>query len=165
MENNIVRLPLPRRPRSIHQRRILPIHRGSRPIRIGPVVVRIQHLDLVKTHQKHAAIPAILTLADGGRGRCKLHMQLTIPKSLFRVDVSRLRHRLEIPVAHFPFRGTSVFLRPCREILPIKQDDRIRRRPPNDILRAGRSRVDNRSARAGSCHEPSTSSAVPRPLA
>src|SRR6266702_2047694 len=63
VKNNVVSLPLRRRTRSIHQWRILPVDRRGLPIRISFVLVRVEHLNFVESHQEYAAVAALLDLS------------------------------------------------------------------------------------------------------
>src|ERR1043165_9471247 len=45
-EDDIIRLPCPRRPRGIYQRRHLAIERASGAVGVGAVVIAVEHLEL-----------------------------------------------------------------------------------------------------------------------
>src|SRR5690242_2642589 len=47
MEDHVVRLPLAWRPTRVHQWRVLPVDRRRDSVRVGRVVVRVEHLNFI----------------------------------------------------------------------------------------------------------------------
>jgi len=105
MKDDVVRLPFARRTARVHERRVLAENRGRLTIGIRDVVVRVEHLDLIPSHQKYAAVAALLTLADGGERCHPLHVQLRVAKAVARRDAAGVRHHLDIAVLHLPRGG------------------------------------------------------------
>ena len=138
-ENNIVRLPFARLPRSIYQRGILAVDGGSLAIGICRVLVRIEYLDFVAAHEKNTAVPPVLAGAADYSGRCPFDVKLHISKFLFRVYAAHVVHDFGIAVLDLPFgRGLLTFQvgDPLGKILAVEQHDRVRRR--HGVLRAWR---------------------------
>ena len=143
VKDDVVTLPLPRRPRSIHQWRILPVDGSGLPIRIGSVLIGIQYLNFVQTHQEDAAVAAPW-LSRGRRRFGKLDVQLAIAERLLRKDITGLRDNLCVAIFHFPFRRAAILMNPLGKIFAIEQNDRIGRRAARRVLRAGRAWVHHR---------------------
>src|SRR5258708_39586988 len=66
MKNDVVSLPLARRPRSVHQRGILPINRRGLPVGIRLALIGIEDLRLVESLQEDAAVAAVLVFSFRG---------------------------------------------------------------------------------------------------
>jgi hypothetical protein len=141
VKHNRVRLPLSRRTRRIHQRRILPIHRCRRSIRIRLALIRIQYLHLIQIHQEHPAVSAVLILAFRRRWFHEFQVQLAIAKSLLRLNVPGLLHDFKVSISNFPFCRSFILGLPLRQILPIKQYNRIGRWSARRVLRARCARI------------------------
>src|ERR1051325_8866453 len=97
-EDDIIRLPFPRRPRGIYQRRHLAIERASGAVGVGAVVVAVEHLELVKAEQEHAGVAATLAVATGRIRRRELDVKLAIAELLLRENVACLRHAFDVTV-------------------------------------------------------------------
>src|SRR6266568_2145048 len=67
MKNDVVSLPLARRARSVHQRRILAIDRRGLPVGIRLALIGIEDLRFVESLQENAAVAAVLVFAFRGR--------------------------------------------------------------------------------------------------
>src|SRR3954463_5812099 len=112
VEDDVVGLPLSRRTRRIHQRRILSVHRARLPIGISLVLVGIEHLDFVSAHQKHAAVAALLAFSVGRSWLGELYVQLTIPEGIARGDIARLRYYFDVPALNLPCGRLAIFVHP-----------------------------------------------------
>ena len=136
-KSDVVTLPFARLAHRIHQRRPLPVHRPRLPIRISLAPERVQHLNLKKTHQEYAAVPAILTDSADIRRLGPFDVQLNIAELFLRRDIAAPRHHLEVPVSDLPCRriGAHRVCRcaqprasPLRQIFAVEQDHGVRRR-------------------------------------
>src|SRR5438034_10141120 len=63
MEDDVIRLPLARRPGGVDERRVLAVDRTGLPVGIGVVLIGIEDLELVPPHQKDPAVATLLTFA------------------------------------------------------------------------------------------------------
>src|ERR1039457_7040412 len=98
MKDDVVSLPLRRWARSVHLRRILPVHSGRLAVSVSLVLVRVEHLNLVEAQQKNAAVASLLALSLA-RGRLrKLHVQLAISERIARGDVAGLGHDFHVAI-------------------------------------------------------------------
>src|SRR6266699_5157487 len=144
VKNDIVSLPLARRARSVHQRRVLAVDRRGLAVRVSLALVGVQDLRLVEPLQENAAVAAVLAFAFGRRRFRELDVQLAVAEGFARIDVTRLGHNFGITVFDLPFRGGAVLVRPFGKILAIEKNCGIRRRTTGRILRAWRSGIDRR---------------------
>src|SRR5678815_244686 len=80
VEHDVVGLPDSGPPARVDQRRVLPIDRPGLAVGIGHAPVGVQDLHFVETHEKHAAVAAVLVLAHGGQRRGPLDVELHIAK-------------------------------------------------------------------------------------
>ena len=133
-----------RRTRSVDERRILAVDGGGLAVGVGFVLVGIEHLNFVESHQKNAAVAAILAFALWRNGFGKLHVQLAIAEGRFCVDVAGFGHHFEIAVFHFPLGGGAVFIEPLREIFSVEEHDGVGGRFAGRVLSAGGSGSDDR---------------------
>src|SRR5262245_14042084 len=69
-ENNVITLPFAWRARGVYQRRMLFVDGSGLAVKVGFVVVRIEHLHFVMSHQEDAAVASPLTFAFDFRRRC-----------------------------------------------------------------------------------------------
>jgi hypothetical protein len=77
---DVVTLPFTWRTAYIEKRGILSVNRSSLPIGIGRVLVRIENLDFISTHQVDSTVTSTLTFTNHGQ-RCRpFDVQLDIPK-------------------------------------------------------------------------------------
>src|SRR5689334_25070480 len=76
MKYDVVGLPLTWWPARIHKWGCLSVHGCRLAVGVGVVVIRVQYLDLVVTHQEHATVAALLTFALGRGGRRPFDVQL-----------------------------------------------------------------------------------------
>ena len=104
-ESDVVGLPLAGLARGIHQRRPLSVDRSSLPIRVGGIVVGVQHLNLIVAHQENAAISTPLAGAVHLCRRGPLDVQLHVAELLLGIDVTGIVNHLRIAVFHLPGRG------------------------------------------------------------
>src|SRR5215472_15187994 len=148
VKNDIVGLPLARGTSRIDQRRILAVDGRGLAIRVGLVVIRIEHLNFVIAHQKDAAIAALLALASWRNRLGKLDVKLTIAEGFFRVDVAGLGNDLEIAVFDFPLRRTFILRGPLIEIPAIEEHDGVRWSLARRFLSACGAGSDDRGHRA-----------------
>src|SRR3954469_20561415 len=102
VKDDVVGLPLSRRTRRIHQRRVLYVHRARLPIGISFVLVGIEHLDFVGAHQKHPAVAALLAFSVGRSWLGELNVQLAIAEGITRRYIARLRYYLDVPALNLP---------------------------------------------------------------
>ncbi len=125
MKNDVIALPLPRRPGGVHLRRELRVHRRGLAVGVGFALVRIQHLDFVEAHQEHAAVAAFLSLAHRRRGLGELNVQLAIAKRLARLDDPAVRHHFHVAIRYFPLRRLAIRARPLGKVLAREQHNGI----------------------------------------
>ena len=119
LEQDVVGLPLARLATRVHHRRTLLVDRTALSIEVRLVLIGIEDLHLVASHQINAAIAASLSLANDLRRHRELQMQLAITERLLGRYTTATHHGvtiLHLPVAAFE----------SREISPIKQHDGIR---------------------------------------
>ena len=112
MEDDVVGLPLSRRTRRIHQRRILSVHRARLPIGISLVLVGIEHLDFVSAHQKHAAVAALLAFSVGRSWLEELYVQLAIAEGIARGDIAALGDHFHVAAVDLPCGRFAIFVDP-----------------------------------------------------
>src|SRR6266542_4009541 len=129
MKNDVTRLPLSGRAAGIDERRILAEHGTCLTVGVCHIVVRIENLHLVRSHQKYPAVSTFLTFTTSGKRGPPLDMELSITEPAFRFYVSRLRNNLHVAVAHFPLRRSGVDARraPLVEILSVEKNNRVGR--------------------------------------
>ena len=65
VEEDVVGLPFAGRPAGVRQRRMLAVNPRRGAIGIGLVLVAIQDLNLILTHQENPAVAPTLTVAAG----------------------------------------------------------------------------------------------------
>src|SRR5579871_5342861 len=99
---DVVALPLARLAAGVDERRILPVDRGRGAVRIGEVIVTVQHLDLIASHQEHAAVTPSLALALDDRWGGPLQVDLAVPELLAGLDISRAGNHLHVAVLDLP---------------------------------------------------------------
>src|SRR3981189_1065726 len=88
MENDVVGLPLLRRPARVYQRCVLAIERSAGPIWVGGVMKGIQNLHFIPALQIHAAVSARLALGVRHRGSGKLYMNLCAAEFPLRINIT-----------------------------------------------------------------------------
>src|SRR5277367_2599810 len=111
--NDVVSLPLARRARGVDQRRILAINSGGASVRVGPVIVGIEHLDFVTSHaEKDAAVSTALSIAVRRGWGGPFDMKLAVPEVLQGADVPAASHAFHVTVAHDPLGGRAVHRHP-----------------------------------------------------
>src|SRR3954470_21004842 len=71
VKDDVVGLPLAGRPARVHEWRILAVDRRGVAVGGGDVVIRVEHLHLVSSHQEYAAVAALLAVAFGWRRRAE----------------------------------------------------------------------------------------------
>ena len=147
MKNDVVSLPLARRARRVHQRRVLAIDSRCLSIGVGLALVGVQDLRLIKPLQEDAAVAAILVLSFRRRRLGKLDVQLAIAEWFARVDLARLWHHFKVAVLDFPFGRAAFFVGPLGKVFAIEKHHGVRWRASRRILRARRGRIDLRRRR------------------
>src|SRR5437867_12215705 len=90
MKNDVVSLPLARRTRSVHQRRILAIDRRGLPVGIRLALIGVEDCRLVESVEEDAAVAPVLVVAFRGSRLGTFHVDLAIAKSSARMDLSGL---------------------------------------------------------------------------
>src|SRR5258707_13523066 len=124
-EDDIMRLPLARRPRRIDGRRILPVDGPGLAVRVCVVLVGIEHLQLVDPHEKDAAVAALLAFTLR-RSRCApLDVQLHVAEAARRDEHAGVRFDLDVTVVDDPLRRGAVLRAPLREVGAVEEDDRV----------------------------------------
>ena len=83
VENDVVGLPFAGLAAGVHQRGLVPIEGATLAVGVGRVVVVVQDLDLITSHQIDSAVPATLSVAVYGRRRGELNMKLAVAELLF----------------------------------------------------------------------------------
>src|SRR4051812_28276521 len=78
MKDDVVGLPLAGRPARVHERRVLPVDRRGVAVSVRDIVIRVEYLNLVSAHQKHAAVAALLPIALWRRRRAPLDVKLYV---------------------------------------------------------------------------------------
>src|SRR5438477_9827115 len=107
MEDDVIRLPFPRLPGCIHQRRVLFVDGAGLAVVVGVVLVRVEDLHLVALHQKNAAVAAFLTFALNYRGRRPLYVQLRVAELVSGDHVAGPWHDLYVTITNDPFRRSA----------------------------------------------------------
>lgn len=125
VEDDVVSLPLARRARCVHERRILAIDGGGLAISVSFVLVRIEDLNFVNSHQEHTAIASFLAFPFWRNWLIKLDVQLAIAEWLLCVDVAGFSHNFSVAVFYFPFSGAIILSEPLRKIFAVEQDDSV----------------------------------------
>ena len=123
-EYDIVNLVLTRRAQRVGHRWILAINRRGETIRVGGIVVIIQHLNFNQAHQKNAAVAAALAVSLHFCGGSPFHMQLAVAKLFFGPDVPGAGHAFHGAGFYDPFGGDVLaFIRlPFRQIGAIEKN-------------------------------------------
>src|SRR5713101_4546007 len=103
VKDDVVDLPLARRSRGVHLRGKLAVNRRGLAVGVSLTLVRVEHLHLVNTVQKDAAVAAILILAFWGIWLGEFNVELAIAEGIFGVELTSLGHNFEISVFYFPF--------------------------------------------------------------
>src|SRR5882762_7185651 len=147
-KNDVVDLPLARRARGVHLRRKLPVNGRGLAVGVSLALVRVEHLHLVNTVQKDAAVTAILILAFRGIWLCKFDVKLAIAEGVFGVELTSFGHDFEISVFYFPFRSRAIFVLPLGEVFAVEEDSRVGRCMAGGFLRASGAGLDHRRHRA-----------------
>ena len=112
MEDDVIRLPLARRPRGIDEWRILPVDGTGLAVRVRVVLVGIEHLQLVDPHEKDAAVAALLAFTLHHRRRGPLDVQLHVAEAARRDEHAGARFDLDVAVPHGPLRRGAVLRAP-----------------------------------------------------
>src|SRR5690606_27903853 len=87
LPDDVVGLPGARHARGVHQRDGLLVDRGRLAVRIGGVVVAVEHLQFVQLLQEYAAVAAVLAVEPAGPGRrTPLDVQLDVAEALPGTD-------------------------------------------------------------------------------
>src|SRR6478736_4370821 len=96
---------------------------------VGLVLVRVEHLELVRALQEHAAVPALLAFALHFGGCRPLDVQLDVAEAALRPDAARASLDGGDAIGNGPERGTAALLvLPLRQVLAVEQHDGIGRR-------------------------------------
>src|SRR6266542_1477291 len=148
LPDDVVCLPLARRPRGVDERRALAVECARLPVGIGHAVVRVEDLHLVPAHQEDPAVAAVLVLAHGRRGRHELDVELAVAEALPGLDPPGALRDLEVALLDLPGRGPAVLLGlPAREVLAVEEHDRIRGGLAGLIRGAGGAGIHHRRKR------------------
>ena len=140
-EDDVVDLPLPRRQGGVDLRRGLTINRGRLAVGVRAVVVAVEHLDLVESLEKDAAVAAFLTVTARRRGFGELDVNLHVAEFLERVDAAAVGDHG--PVGQLPCGWVADVVRPRGEVVAVEEDHGVGR---------GASRGVGGGERAGSDH-------------
>ena len=136
-KHDVVRLPETGLARCVDERWKLAVHRRRAAIRVGGVLIAVEHLDLERAHQIHAAVAATLAVALHDRWRRELDVQLHVSELRFRAQhafAGREHAGLHLPGGRLP-----VGHRPVRQIAAAReQHRRVRRRRHHQRLGAAR---------------------------
>src|SRR5262249_13954946 len=128
----VISLPFARLAAGVHRRRLLLVNRSTLSIEISRVVIRIEDLDFIATHQINPAVATALPAPFYFRRRRKFHMQLAITEFFLRRN--RAARVVTPPTLVFPL---APFF-PSSERFSVKQPNRVARPP------ARWSRIDHR---------------------
>src|SRR6266576_2588920 len=128
MEDDVIRLPLTRRPRGIDEWRILPVDGTGLAVRVRVVLVGIEHLQLIDPHEKDAAVAALLAFTLWRSRRAPLDVQLHVAEAACRDEHAGVRFDLDVAVFDDPFRRGAVLRAPLRKVRAVEQHDSIARR-------------------------------------
>ena len=121
-EVNVERLPLARGQARVGERLVLSVDRVRLPVGVSGILIRIEYLHLVLSHQENAAVPTMLSFALPRRGGGPLDVKLYVAEAVGGVEVSTLGYRLHVSIADDPVGRLSCFRSPLAEIVPIEQD-------------------------------------------
>jgi len=133
MKNNVVGLPLAGLAARIHERGSVPVKCGGLAVRIGAVLITVQDLDLVASHEVNPTVPTALAFAFNLRRCGPLHVQLHGPKFLSSENVARVVD-LGVSVLHALASGCALSISPLRQVFAVKKHDGVGRR---SSLRSG----------------------------
>jgi hypothetical protein len=122
---------------------VLTVDAGADSVRVGGVLVAVEHLNLVVTHHEDAAVAAPLAVADDFRGRRELEVELTVAHRLRALDAPASRGDLHVAALHGPACLAAAHRLPVREVGPVEQDDRVGRGRARHALRALCRRADD----------------------
>src|SRR5437762_3125250 len=75
---------------------------------VRDIPVRVEHLHLVRAHENHAAVPAVLSLSFGRRRRTPLHVQLSVAERALCFDRPRARDDFHISVGDLDRKSTRL---------------------------------------------------------
>src|SRR5213078_3918506 len=104
MEDDVIRLPLAGRTGGVDERWILAVDRARLPVGIRVVLVGIEHLQLVDSHEKDAAVAALLAFTLWRSRRAPLDVQLHVAEAARRDEHAGARFDLDVAVFDDPFR-------------------------------------------------------------
>jgi hypothetical protein len=125
-EDDVVGLPFSRLFRGVDQWRGHSVERTGLSLRIGFILVGIEHLNLVTALEVNAAVaPALPCPLDLGWSG-PLNMQLHISKLLPGHDAARAVHNHHT-ILDLPAGRPTILTLPCVEIFPVEQHDRVGR--------------------------------------
>ena len=127
VENDVVGLPLAGLAAGVDQRGVVAVERAALAVRIGLVVITIEHLDFIAAHQIDAAVAAALALALRGR-RVPPIRRATGSRRIPPWRKSRLGRGFHRAILDFPFWFGAAFAAEFGQVLAIKEHDGIRRR-------------------------------------
>jgi len=148
--NDIVGLPLARRERGIHKRRILAIDGSSGTIGVGGALIRIENLDFVAVEaEEDTTIAAALAFAVGGSRRGPLDVELAIAEILKRANVAAAFDTFHVAIFGDPLCGRSVHADPLGNIFAVKKHRCVGRRGAGFFRGAWYCRSNDRRLRAG----------------
>ena len=119
-EENVIALPLTRFAARVHKRNVLFVNACRLSIRVSPVVVRVQDLNLVVSLKKYSAVASLLSVAFDLCRSPPLDVKLTIAESALRLDIARAFHNGGRAFRNFPLRRSSISLLPLGKILSIE---------------------------------------------
>ncbi len=129
VEDDIVALPLPGWARYVDQRWFLAVYSGGVAVGVSSVTVGVKHLYFVVTHQKDAAVAAVLAAALDFCRRSPLNVQLAVAERLPGADVAGFFDYFHIFVCDLPPGAAAILFRyPFREVLAVEENDSIGRR-------------------------------------